>query len=128
MGNKAEKFSIINEGLSIDGKVSTKGRLIIKGKVTGTLIGETVIIAEEGFVQAETRVDRITIGGVFEGEIKACDELKILSTGKCAGEVTCKNIMVEAGGLINAKLTCNKITEESKSFQSHLAESETDIP
>ena len=126
MGNKSEKFSILNEGLSLDGKDSTKGRLIIKGKVTGTLIGETVIITEEGIVQAETRVDRIIIGGVFEGEIKACDELKILSTGKCVGKVTCKDIVVEAGGLINAELTCNKITEKSQSEQSHSAESKTD--
>ncbi|TES88594.1 MAG: polymer-forming cytoskeletal protein, partial [Desulfobacteraceae bacterium] len=48
MKNKSKDFSVIDKELTVDGTVSTNGRLIIKGVVKGTLIGENVVIAEEG--------------------------------------------------------------------------------
>jgi len=80
--NKSKDFSVIDKELTVDGTVSTNGRLIIKGVVKGTLIGENVVIAEEGAVYADAKVASITIGGVFEGEIRASKELIILSTGR----------------------------------------------
>ena len=106
MKKKSKDFSIIDSELSVDGNITTNGRLIIKGKVSGTLEGKTVIIAKEGVVCAETRVDSMTIGGIFKGEIRAEDELIILATGNCSGKVVCKNFVVEAGGVLNAEVTC----------------------
>ncbi len=105
MWNRSEHISIVDKGLTVDGTISSKGRLIIKGVVKGTLVGETVIIAEEGAVYADVKVASMTIGGRFEGEIKASDELIILSTGNCAGKIVCKDFVVEAGGVLNAEIT-----------------------
>ena len=33
-------------------------------------------------------------------------ELIILSTGKCSGKIICKNLVVEAGGFLSARVTC----------------------
>ena len=106
MKTKSKGFSIIDKELIVDGTVSTKGRLIIKGTVKGTLLGEVVIIAKEGMVCADTNVASMTIGGTFKGEIRASDELIILSTGNCSGKVVCKDFVVEAGGILNAEVTC----------------------
>ena len=102
----SKDFSIIDKELTVDGTVSTKGRLIIKGVVKGTLIGETVIIAEEGAVYADTKVKSMTIGGTFEGEVRASNELILLSTGNCSGKIVCKDFVVETGGILNAQVTC----------------------
>ena len=104
--NRFKDFSIIDRELTVDGTVSTKGRLVIKGVVKGTLIGETVVIAEEGAVFGDTKVNSMTIGGTFEGEIRASKELIILSTGNCSGKIVCKDFVVEAGGILNAHVTC----------------------
>ena len=106
MKNESKDFSIINKDLTIDGTVSTKGRLIIKGVVKGTLVGQNVIIAEEGAVYADAKVGSITIGGVFEGEVRALKELIVLSTGNCKGKIVCKDFVVETGGILNAHVTC----------------------
>ena len=103
---KNKDFSIIDKNLTVDGTLNTTGRLIIKGTVKGSLVGEMVIIAEEGAVHADTRVASMTIGGTFEGEIQASRELVILSTGKCSGKVVCKDFVVEAGGILNAEVSC----------------------
>ena len=104
--NESKDFSIINKELTIDGTVSTNGRLIIKGIVKGTLVGKDVVIAEEGAVYADAEVASMTIGGIFEGQVRASKELLILSTGSCKGEIVCKDFSVEAGGILNAHVTC----------------------
>jgi len=120
--NKSKDFSVINRELTIDGTVSTNGSLIIKGVVKGTLVGKNVIIAEEGAVYADAKVASITIGGVFEGEIRASKELIILSTGSCKGKIVCKDFVVETGGILNAHVTC--ITAKDSNLEKDLLTSE----
>jgi cytoskeletal protein CcmA (bactofilin family) len=104
--SKSKDFSIIDKELTVDGKVSTKGKLVVKGVVKGTLTGDEVIIAEEGAVYADTKVASMTIGGTFEGEVEATNELIILPTGRCTGKVICKDFVVEPGGTLNAQVNC----------------------
>jgi cytoskeletal protein CcmA (bactofilin family) len=103
-----KKFSIIDEGFTVDGTVTGKGRLVIKGTVKGAVSGDNVVIAEEGAVYAEAKANVMTIGGTFDGQVEVGKELTILATGKCSGQVKCKDLVVEAGGMLNATVTCLK--------------------
>ncbi len=114
MKKKSNDFSIIDKELTVDGTVSTKGRLVIKGVVKGTLVGENVVIAEEGAVYAYTKVNSMTIGGTFEGDVRVSNELIILSTGNCSGKIVCKDFLVKAGGILNAQVSCIR-AQDSKS-------------
>lgn len=105
MKNKSKNLSIIDKDLVLDGSISSKGNLVIRGKVQGNLVGEKVIIAEDGSVLADVEVSSLTVGGVFEGEIIASKELIILSTGSCTGTIRCNSLTVESGGLLNANVT-----------------------
>lgn len=104
--DKSKNFSIIDKDLTVEGTLSCKGRLIIKGVVRGMLSGETVIIAREGAVYANISVASLTIAGTFEGDIDASEALVILSTGTCTGKVSCKDLVVEANGILNAEVSC----------------------
>ncbi|MEW6671397.1 MAG: polymer-forming cytoskeletal protein [Thermodesulfobacteriota bacterium] len=115
MGDKSKNFSIIDKGLTVEGTVSCKGQLVIKGTVKGTLEGEIVVIAEDGAAYADTKVASMTIGGNFEGKVSASEELIILSTGKCSGTVICKNLVVEAGGILNAEVSCKQFQKTDAS-------------
>lgn len=108
MGKKNNKnLSIIDKELKIEGSISSTGKLIIKGQINGTIDGDVVIIAEDGQVNSsQTKVSSITIGGNFQGEVSASKELIILSTGRCAGKVECKDLIVENGGILNAEVSC----------------------
>ena len=102
-----KNLSIIDKELKIEGSIASTGQLIIKGQVTGTIKGDVVIIAEDGEVNSsQTQVASITIGGNFKGEVTASKELIILSTGTCAGKVSCKDLIVENGGVLNAEVSC----------------------
>ncbi len=108
MGKKLKSnLSIIDRELKIEGSISSRGKLIIKGHVTGSIEGDEVIIAEDGHVaSASTKVTSITIGGTFQGEVEASKELVILKTGTCSGKVECKDLIVENGGILNAEVAC----------------------
>jgi cytoskeletal protein CcmA (bactofilin family) len=108
-----KKFSIIDEGFTVEGTVIGAGRLVIKGTVKGALKGDHVVIAEEGAVYAEAHAAVMTIGGIFDGQLEVDKELVILATGRCSGQVTCKDLVVEAGGLLNATVNC-KTADQSK--------------
>ena len=117
MKNISENFSIIDKELTVDGTVSTSGRLIVKGILKGTVIGKNVIIAEEGSVYADAKVVSMTIGGTFEGKIRASKELILLSTGKCTGKVVCKDLVIETGAILNAQVTCLSAEDTDKTIQ-----------
>ncbi|MCP3873179.1 MAG: polymer-forming cytoskeletal protein [Desulfobacteraceae bacterium] len=107
-------LSIIDKELKIEGSISSNGKLIIKGHVTGTIKGDVVIIAEDGQVDSSaTKVSSITIGGNFQGEVTASKELIILATGTCAGKVACKDLIVENGGVLNAEVSCKTSSKVS---------------
>jgi cytoskeletal protein CcmA (bactofilin family) len=105
-------MSIINKGLTINGTVACKGRLIINGTVKGTVVGETVVIGQGGAVYTDTtKAAYVEIAGIFEGEVRASKDLIIKSTGKCSGKVVYKKIVVEAGAVLNAAVNCLSISE-----------------
>jgi cytoskeletal protein CcmA (bactofilin family) len=120
--NKNSKnLSIIDKELKIEGSISSSGKLIIKGQVTGTIDGDVVIIAEDGLVNSSaTKVSSITIGGNFQGDIIASKELIILATGKCAGKVECKDLIVENGGILNAEVSCKTSSKLSQGKDSQV--------
>ena len=114
-GKNRTNLSIIDKDLKIDGSLTSRGKLIIKGSLKGTINGEIVVIAKEGKVESDAKVSSMTIGGSFRGEISATKELIILSTGRCEGKVECKDLIVENGGILNAEVVCMK-------FDKHTAE------
>lgn len=108
MAAKEKNLSIIDRDLKVEGELSCEGKLVIKGVVQGAIAGQSVIIAEEGKVFSDMSVEDITIGGVFEGKVNAKGKVVILSSGRCTGTVTCNDLIVESGGIINAEIMCTK--------------------
>jgi len=104
MPKDSKSVSIIDKGLKIEGTVSCDGQLIIKGTLEGVLLGDDVIVARGGVVKADARVKRMAVNGTFKGDLNAADELTILAHGDCSGRVVCKDLMIESGGILNAKV------------------------
>lgn len=106
MKDNGNKFSIIDKGMTVDGSVAAKGNLVVKGTVKGTLNGDSVVISEEGRIAAETHARTMTVGGAFEGRVETSGQLIVLATGSCTGEIVCGDLVVEAGGRLDARVTC----------------------
>ncbi len=104
MKKNSKNLSIIDKDLKIQGTISFKGSLVIRGHVKGSIVGEKVIIAKKGELEGDTELISITIGGKFKGKVKT-REIVLLSTGSCSGTIFCKKLSVESGAMLNAKVT-----------------------
>lgn len=114
MKDRGDTFSIIDKGMTVDGALVGKGNLVVNGLVKGTLTGESVVISEGGQIEADTKVDTLTVGGRFDGRVETAGQLLILATGKCSGEVLCGDLVVEAGGRLDARVTCTRPVQGKK--------------
>jgi cytoskeletal protein CcmA (bactofilin family) len=114
VNDKGNKFSIIDKGMTVEGSVVGQGNLVVKGTVKGSLSGESVVISEEGSVAAEAKAHTLTIGGSFDGRAETSGQLLILSTGRCSGEIVCADLVVEAGGRLDARVTCQGVSPVKK--------------
>jgi cytoskeletal protein CcmA (bactofilin family) len=112
--NNGNMFSIIDKGMTVDGSVVGKGNLVVNGSVKGKLVGESVVISEEGRIAADTKADTMTIGGIFEGRVETSGQLVILATGRCSGEIVCGDLVVEAGGRLDARVICERPVQKNK--------------
>jgi len=115
LSKTAGNITIIDEGLTVEGQLSGKGEMIVKGTVKGTLSGEILTIARGGEVFADVQADTVTIGGRYEGTVQARREVSVLATGACHGKVTCPNLTVAAGARMNAQISCKPAAAETRS-------------
>ncbi len=102
---KKNSLSIIDDGFAVEGTMEFSGELLVRGRLSGKVAGDTVTIAEEGTVHADMQIKRLTVGGRFDGEVKAEEELVVLPNGHCRGKVICKNLVVQEGGILNADVS-----------------------
>ncbi len=102
---KKNSLSIIDDGFAVEGTMEFSGELLIRGRLSGKVAGDTVTIAEEGTVNADMQIKRMTVGGRFDGEVKVEEELVVLPNGHCRGKVICKNLVVQEGGILNADVS-----------------------
>jgi cytoskeletal protein CcmA (bactofilin family) len=105
VAKKTSSLSIIDDGIAVDGSIEFTGELLIRGRLTGKVTGDTVTIAEEGTVKADMQIKHMTVGGLFEGEVQVAEELVILPNGECRGKVICKRLVVQEGGILNADVS-----------------------
>ena len=108
MQHPEKNSSIVEKGLTIDGSVSFKGQLIVKGTVKGTLVGGHIIIEAGGVVMADTQASFISIEGKFRGRLTVSGKLQLLSTGNCSGNIQCRDIEMEPGGVLNGEVNCRR--------------------
>ncbi|MBW2036811.1 MAG: polymer-forming cytoskeletal protein [Deltaproteobacteria bacterium] len=127
MAEKSKGLSIIAKDLSIEGTIQAKGKLIIAGKVAGSLVGDIVVTVEGSHVSASADVGNMIIGGSFEGDITVHECLHILNTGDFSGKIFCKTLMLEAGGKLNANVKPLALTDAVSPAAPGLAATEEEV-
>ncbi len=97
-----------NDSFRIDGK--------FKGKI---LSGNTLIIGENGDVEADIEVRSVSINGKVKGSINTKDRVEIFSKGRVTGKIIAPKLIIEEGAFFQG--TCQM---ELKALEEN---NETDI-
>lgn len=105
-GADTKRRLLIGEGITLSGEIESCDHLVVEGTVEAALKGANVLeIAEKGMFYGTVEINEATIAGKFEGEITVNGRLTVRGTGSVTGSISYKELAVEAGAMIDGKLT-----------------------
>lgn len=96
----------IGPGITMSGEIESCDYLLVEGTVEAALKGANLLeVAESGVFYGTVEISEANISGRFEGDITVNGRLTITSTGTVTGSISYKEIEIEAGAVLDGKLT-----------------------
>jgi cytoskeletal protein CcmA (bactofilin family) len=86
--------------IEIEGRIRvTAGMIRLNTQFRGEIVSQgTVVVADQGEVEATIRAKVISVAGKVKGTIQAFDRLEIKENGVVLGEIYTRVLVIEAGG------------------------------
>lgn len=100
--------TILARDLKIEGTIGSSGLVEIEGVIQGTIIGNSVILREEGSINGQITAETLSLRGTFEGKIRA-KSISISSKAKVLGEIEYETLSVEDGACIDGQFKKLKV-------------------
>lgn len=97
--------TIIGQGASVNGLITTEGSLRIDGRVEGEIKSTgDVIIGETGVVIASIAAQNISVAGSVNGNVTANGKLDLLASGKIIGDICIENLSICQGAILKGEV------------------------
>lgn len=104
--SSSDRRLTIGPGITMSGEIESCDYLLVEGTVEAALKGANLLeVAERGVFYGTVEISEANISGRFEGDITVNGRLTITSTGTVTGSISYKEIEIEAGAVIEGKLT-----------------------
>ena len=111
MNNFTSSSSVISSDTVIKGKIDFKGELLIEGKTSGDILGDSLTLGPSSKVDGKIIVKAITVQGSFTGFIRS-DSVKLDSGSTVNGDIEHSEISIETGANFNGKVI--RISKQQK--------------
>lgn len=113
---QTERRLVIGQGITMSGEIESCDHLIVEGTIEAALKGANVLhVAESGTFYGAVDIEEATIAGRFEGELTVNGRLTVRSSGSITGTIAYKELAIEAGAVIDGKLSPLKAGEAKAS-------------
>jgi cytoskeletal protein CcmA (bactofilin family) len=90
--------TVIGEGLSIEGDLTSDEEVVVHGNVRGKLTTtDAVSIGATGVVQADVSGSSISIGGNVTGDVTAGERVDLQAGGRLVGDVKAARFTIADG-------------------------------
>jgi cytoskeletal protein CcmA (bactofilin family) len=97
-GGDAPVTSVLGADCSVCGEISCSGTIRIDGSVEGKVESEdTIIVGQNGKVNASLHANQIIIGGEVRGDVTADERVEIQPTGTLLGDVRAPKLAISEG-------------------------------
>jgi len=121
----ADRTLTIGRGINMSGEIDACDHLLVEGTVEAALKGAKCLdIAESGTFYGTVEIEEATIAGRFEGDITVNGRLTLKASGVVTGSIAYRELEVEAGAVLDGRMTPLKAEVDQKSIDSYRAGSE----
>ena len=97
--NVLTKPSIISEGFTFEGTITSDGVINIAGTVRGKITAKSVLIDSSGQVDGELNSEQLVIKGQLKGDVN-CEDLNVGPLARVDGNISYKYIHIQRGGRV----------------------------
>lgn len=121
----SDRTLTIGRGINMSGEIDSCDHLLVEGTVEAALKGSKVLdVAESGTFYGTVEIEEATIAGRFEGDLTVNGRLTLKSSGVITGSIAYRELEVEAGAMIDGRMTPMKGTVDQKSVDKYRSGSE----
>ena len=97
----------VTEDIIFRGEIHYDGKLDVSGKIEGKIVSEgALVINTGGYLKGDVRVRQVTLKGEIVGNVKS-ELVTIMNSGKIFGDIECKQLQVDRGGIHNGVTIMN---------------------
>jgi cytoskeletal protein CcmA (bactofilin family) len=99
----------LGPGATIQGKLTFESPVRIDGSLVGEVTStSTLIVGEQGTVQAEVKVGSLVVFGTVTGNVTAQDLVEIRKGGRIEANIQASRLVIEDGALFEGRSSMNK--------------------
>lgn len=95
--------SLISQGLSVTGDLTSEGEIQVDGEVTGDIDCQQLVIGEAAHVRGEIIADTVTIRGEVNGRVRG-SEVTLAKSARVVGDVLHRSLAMEAGAHLEGQV------------------------
>ena len=107
----ASEGTVIARGVKLEGDFSSQGDVVIEGEVVGTLSAAGLLrVGAEAVIKANIKAGEAVIAGSIEGDLTIERRLDLMTTARIKGDIATETISVEAGALLEGKISVSRAT------------------
>ena len=107
----------IDRDLYVEGNVHSQKKMVLSGKISGSVIGDQeIVVSETGNVHGKIEANKIIIAGDVNGELLAHKRLEIISSANVKGKMKAPSgqILIKEGANLEAKCKIMQNDEPKK--------------
>ncbi len=106
----------VGHGTSLTGDTSFQMMLRVDGHLTGTVssTGGTLIVGNNGQLDAHTSVGIANVNGTVNGDISATEKVHLGRTARVVGNITTPKLVIEEGAVFEGGCTMLKAREDQE--------------
>ncbi|MDH5722837.1 MAG: polymer-forming cytoskeletal protein [Alphaproteobacteria bacterium] len=125
IATSGDRCLTIGRGINMSGEIESCDHLVVEGTVEAALKGAKLLeVAESGVFYGTVEIEEATIAGRFEGDITVSGRLTLHATAVITGSIAYRELEVEAGAIIDGRMTPMKKAVDEKAVDKYRAGSE----
>lgn len=107
--------TVVGPSVVVEGDFVSEGNILVKGTVSGNVKTGRLLTVEEGAkILANVKAGDAVISGEVQGNVKVDSRLELTASARLLGDITCDTLVIEAGALLQGKVSMNGLENMNK--------------